>query len=353
MDRHGETHLFNPYLKGGKPMKKVVLTIFLIFVLLAGTAAAADPIELKFAIMGPAQQAPVVKCFRPWGDKLEAASEGAVKFNVYAGGTLGRDPRVQYKIVADGVADMAFVVPLYTTGRFPDDEIFAIPLTAKKGMEFSKASHGLFKKGLLSGYDDVVVLAHFATEVNYIHSTYPVRVPADLKGHKFRTSNNFHASFFKSVGATGVGMPSPKVAENMSRGIIHGTIHDNSAIFTFGIAKVAKYHLLVPMGGNALAVIMNKKKYQSLPDVARKAIDELGEELVECWVKAIQWDIEKGMKNLKKDPAHKIVTPTAAEMKLWEDALYPQIDQWVAKVPKRASLLKAYKAELERIRAGN
>lgn len=333
-------------------MKKIMLTIMIAFLMFLVSTSFAEPIKLKFATMDPAQTTPIVKAYQPWLDRINKASDGTLNIEVYPGGSLGRDPRIQLKLVTDGVADLAFIVPAYTPGRFPDDEVFDLPFTATNGMEAAIASNRLFKRGLLGGYDDVHFIAHYTTEIYYLHSTYPVRVPADLKGHKLRAINKSQSEIFNLVGAIGIGMPGPQMAENLSRGVIDGVICDNSAIFTFRVADVAHHHLLVPFGVTGVAMVMNKQRFESLPPKAKAAINKHGEDIVEMFVKAIQGDIERGMAKLKADPKYTIVTPTDNEMKLWKDTLQPLTDAWVAESPRRAKLFKAYQEELERIRSG-
>jgi TRAP-type C4-dicarboxylate transport system substrate-binding protein len=333
-------------------MKKVMIACLCVLMVLLANIGAAEPIKLKFATMDPAQTPPVVKAYKPWLDRISKASNGTIEIEVYPGGSLGRNPTVQLKLVKDGVADLAFVVPAYTQGRFPDDEVFNLPFMATDGMEAALASHRMYKKGLLGGYDDVIVLAHYTTEMYYLHSTIPIRLPSDLKGRKFRAVNKFQSDVLKKCEAIGIGMPSPKVAENMSRGVIQGAWLDNSAIFTFRVADVAKHHFLLPFGNASLAVVMNKKKFESLPPEAKAAINKHGGDIVEMWMKVIQGHVNSGMGKLKADPEHKIITPTSDEVKAWKEVVQPLIDEWKSNYPRGEMLIKAYQEELDRIRSG-
>lgn len=333
-------------------MKKVTLAGLLILVFLTATAVA-EPIRLKFATMDPAQAPPVVRAYQPWIDSINKASQGTLDIQIYPGGSLGRNPRIQLKLIKDGVADLGFIVQAYTPGQFPDDEVFNLPFMALNGYESAVASHRMFKKGLLRGYDDVVLLAHYTTEINYIHSTYPIRLPGDLKGHKFRSVNKLQNDIMKQFSAIGIGIPAPQIAENMSRGIIEATFVDNSALFTFRVADAAKYHLLVPFGSSSLAVVMNRQKYESLPPEAKAAFEKHGGDLVEMWISVIQGHVKSGMAKLAKDPSHHIIKPTPDELSTWKSACKPVIDEWTTSSPRRQMLVKAFQEELERIRSGH
>jgi TRAP-type C4-dicarboxylate transport system substrate-binding protein len=331
-------------------MKKVCILSIVALLFSFGVALAAGPDVLKFAIMDPAQAAPVADAYKPWAEKVDKSAEGTLKIDLFPGGSLGRNPNVLVKLVTDGVADMAFVIPSYTQGRFPEDEVFNMPFVAENGLESALASQSMYEKGMLSGYDDLVVIAHFTTDVFYLHTDFPVRVPADLKGRKVRAATKFQADLLKRLGAVGIAIPVSKTAENISRGVIEGSINDNSSLMTFRIKDVAKHHLMLPMGGMSLAVIMNKDKYESLQPQAKKALDQHGKELIKMWYDAVQGDVAVEFDKLRQDPKHTVVVPTEAELVLWEEAIQPAIDSWLQDDAVRPAALENYKNELTLIR---
>ena len=90
------------------------------FALCAASASGQTPTQIKFAsFIFPTAElntnvfAPFIKSFN---DELK----GAVEIKLFPGGTLGRDPAQQYKLVRDSVAEMGYIVQGYTPGDFPD-----------------------------------------------------------------------------------------------------------------------------------------------------------------------------------------------------------------------------------------
>ena len=98
--------------------------------MLAVQPLAAAPITLKFATVDP-DQSPVNKNFKAWAEKVMKDSEGTIKIDIYAGGTMGRNPQVYLKSLMDGVVEMAWMVCDYTPGKFPDDHVFHLPFLAE------------------------------------------------------------------------------------------------------------------------------------------------------------------------------------------------------------------------------
>jgi TRAP-type C4-dicarboxylate transport system substrate-binding protein len=335
-------------------MKRMFFFMVVPFVVLSlAFSVSAEPVTLKFATIQPAPAKVVKKVYVPWSDRVVKDSAGSLKIDMYAGGTLGRNPLVQLKLLMDGMADIAWIVGDYTPGRFPDDQVFNLPFMLMSEAEGAYVGQRVFDRGLLRGYDDIKVLNLRLTGPYYVHTTFPVGKPADLKGHKFRVAGRFHAELLQQLGATTVGMPITQVTESLSRGVIDGTLNDVQVLKLFRIGDAAKYHVLVPMGSISMLIAMNKQKYESLPTEAKSAIDKnSGEALSELFAQVVGNDEVKILDAIKKDPQHQVITPTMSNLKAWKNAVQPVTDKWKKNTPNGEKLIKAFQEELDRYRAG-
>lgn len=332
-------------------MKKVAGITIMIFSFLFAATVLAEPIKLKLAVPDPGHTPTVTQAYNPWAELINNASQGTVKVEVYPGGVLGSNPRIQLKLVLDGVADICFCNPVYYGGRFPDDEIFMLPLMARDTKESSVVSQRLYDRGLLRGYDDFILLSHFTTGINYLHSTKPIRIPSDLKGLKVRAATKLQSQWVRAFGAVPMSVAGPEVAEALTMGVMDAVNYDNSALFTFRVVDVAKYHLMVPLGSMPLIIVMNKKKYDSLPSQGKAAFDKHGADIGSMWVKAVEQHVKEGVDKMAKDPDHSIITPNEKDLRVWKEALQPIVDDWMSKDSKRKILVKAFEEELARYRA--
>ena len=104
-------------------MKKIVLAIAILMIFVGNVMA--EPIVLKWANFEPPQSFAMKNIWGPWFAKMEKEGAGLFKIDVYAAGTLNRNPVKQLKILRDGVADIAFILPSYTPGTFVDDSASA------------------------------------------------------------------------------------------------------------------------------------------------------------------------------------------------------------------------------------
>ena len=72
---------------------------------------------IKIACYLPAFSVSVTKILKPFANEVTKATGGSVKFQEFWGGSLGRNPEQQYKLVTGGITDIVFI-STYTAG-FP------------------------------------------------------------------------------------------------------------------------------------------------------------------------------------------------------------------------------------------
>src|ERR1700738_734024 len=85
---------------------------------LAGTALAqSQTIELKLSHWVPPSH-PLQKAMEDWGNSIEKASGGTIKYKVFPAQQLGK-AFDHYDMARDGIADVTYVNPGYQPGRFP------------------------------------------------------------------------------------------------------------------------------------------------------------------------------------------------------------------------------------------
>jgi TRAP-type C4-dicarboxylate transport system substrate-binding protein len=333
-------------------MKKVMVALVGVLFVFSVSQAVAKPITLKFSTAVPAQAAPVAKVFEPWSKLVHQESEGTLTIEVYPGGVLGRDIKMYLKQLNAGVFDIAMVYPYVYGERFPNIDFVSVPFMGETHYEVCLGTQRLYQRGFLRGLDDFKVLACMGPAPSHLAAIFPVRTPEDLKGHKCRTSSKFHADLVSHLGMTPVALSFTKTAEALSRRLVEATIEPPNSMRMWGSAKVAKNHLVIPLGSNVYFTIMNKERYQNLPPKAKAAIDKYsGEWLSASFAKGDAPESEQALESFKQDPEATVVIPKGEDLKRWKAAMQPVIDAWVKARPGRDKLLKAYQEELDRIRA--
>ena len=210
----------------------------------------------------------------------------------------------------------------------------------------------MFDRGLIRGYEDYKVFFYRTTGPYAIHSTFPVKVPADLKGRKIQAINKIQVDYLTRIGATSVGIIVPKVAEALSRGSVDGAMVDMGAADFFRILDAADHHMVIPLGTNVIVMLMRKDKFESLPEKARHALDVWSTMDMARWINEHEVTEREVWERLEKDPKHKVYHPTDSELQQWKDAIQPSVGAWLKENPRFQELLPCLDEEIEKYRAG-
>src|SRR5215510_12158737 len=234
--------------------------------------ASAEPVTLKLSFFTSDTELNYSRVLKPWIDAVNGDPSGAVKIEAYPNGELGKALPAQPQLVLDGVADIAFVNPSLGPGRFPDDQLFELPGLLTNLSEGVKLYEELLKANLLRGYSDYHVVGAFMNPQYMVFSRKPIKALSDLKGMKVRINGAVIGQTVKELGMVPILMPPNEVVEAMGRGTIDATTTVPAAVDDFGIDRVNSHDYLLPLGAGPLAVLMNRKKFDSLPKAAQDVI---------------------------------------------------------------------------------
>lgn len=311
--------------------RTVLSAAFLLGTTIAGAAYAQEVVVLKFASAFPPQSMTNSVTVPAFIKAVEEASGGAIRIEHYPGGTLGPNPAAQLKLVEDGVVDIAEVVASYTPGRFPELEMFELPFVFDSTVEGSLSAWALYQQGKLSGFDNLELVGIAEVGPYFVHTSKPVATPADLAGMKLRAGGAVQGAVVEGLGAVAVGgMAAPQIAENISRGVIGGSLMDMGNLYNFRIADAASYHVInVPLGNVAVMFPMNKAKYDSLPPEAKAAFDTVrGEWFTRVLAENLDKQNAETLAKLEADATHHLVSFTEDEVKGLEEKLSSLKDRW-------------------------
>ena len=335
-------------------MHRRLPALALLGLLLAPAWAHGQITELKFAAFPPPSGALVADVLGPWTKEVNEALKGTVNVRLFPGGTLGRDPVQQYKLVRDRVVDIAYVVQGYTPGDFPDATILDLPFLVESSLEGSVAHWRMHERGLMRGYDKAKILGLFAIPPQSIHTNVKVTKIDDIKGLKIRSAGTYQSAAIELLGATPVsGIPVPQAAEALSRGVVQGILSDWNGMHAFRIVDATKHHYEVPIGTAAAGIFMNLDAFNALPQAAKAAIDSRSN-LVLSRLHGVEFDkrYNENIEKTKKDKDHSFVFPTQAERQDIKRRLQPITDRWVQENPDGRKRYDTFVSLVEDIRKG-
>jgi len=315
---------------------------------LAGPAAAKE--TLRFASFEPAGAFLTGTIFAQWAEDVAAASEGTLEIKMFPGGTLGRDPAAQIDLVENGVADIAWAIPGYAPGRFDESTVIELPFLVRDSKSGSYAAWKIYEDGQLGGdYDKFKMLGIFASPPNMIAATIPLVVPSDMKGVNFRAPGPTQLKAIEATGAVPVGgITGPSVGEALNRDLVKGLSTEFLAVETFRLEDLLKHYTVVPMGATPMLVIMNKERYEGLPDAAKAAIDKhSGAAFSERFGKVVDERVAEVRARIEARDDVTILTPSDEQVEAWREATSIATEEWLAAKEGRQALYDAFKAAME------
>jgi TRAP-type C4-dicarboxylate transport system substrate-binding protein len=327
-------------------MKKMLLAATAIAAVSFATGAGAQE-KLKFAVFTPDNEMTHQIVMKPWAERVNKDSGGTLDIQTFPNGALGRNPALQSKMLQDGVADIAWVIPSYTPGVYLDDDVFELPNVIQDSTEGSVAAWRLLQKKMLRGYDQFHMIGLFTSSPYTFHTNYSTRKADDLKGKKIRGVGSISTESIKALGAVPEGMPFPQLVEAISRGVIDGTTGHPIAVYDFGVSRVTNNHFLGKIGTVTLGIFMNKAKFDALPAQAKAAIEKhSGEALSRAFGKMSEDRNAELIAEWKKDPKRTVTELNKEQTDAWDKQLEPVLAAWEGKDARNKALLAAMRQEL-------
>jgi TRAP-type C4-dicarboxylate transport system substrate-binding protein len=306
------------------------------------------PIKLTYAFFAPAGTFPG-KQMAQWAKEMEKRTDGLVKVQTFPGSTL-LGPRDMYDGVLRGVADIGLGSPSYDPGRFPLTSGVSLPVKFPNATVAGLTLLDLMNEFKPAEYEKFKIITMFTTEPGHIQSREPVENLKDLKGMKLRAAGT-GVPVLKTLGAAPVGMPMNQVPAAVQTGVIDGTMTSREVLQDFKLAESLHHVVEYPTVVVTFAAVMDKKKWDALPEKVKKVIDELAREMA-IWTgqyhdkknvgKAITW--AKKEHNLQ---VHKLSNAEAAK---WDALLAPMVESWKKEMTAKGLPAKKFLDRLGQIR---
>lgn len=318
---------------------------------LFSTAAAAEPITLKFAFFSSDRSHLYLSGAKPFIDAVNQEGAGQVRVEPYLSGRLGSLDRLS-QLVRDGAVDIGYVIPSYERTAFPDTTVIELPGLFKNAVEATQVFSHLVEKGLFGGLNDFFVIGTFASEPESIHLRQPISSLAELKGKTIRSNNPIETKVLENLGAKSSIVPINQTAQAISAGDIDGAYVPPVPMIEFGIGRVAPFHYFLRTSCVPQMLLMSRKKFDSLPAEVRDLIRKhSGAWFIENYTRVNTAATEQLMKQLAADPRRKVVFPSVTDMRTADAVFKKVIDDYAAQNAHNAKLVETARAAVAKLRA--
>lgn len=234
--------------------KRLVQAALAAAITCAASAAAAQALTLKAADVHPAGY-PNVVAVENLGKKLEAATKGKIKLQMFPGGVLGSEKEVveQTQVGAIQIARISLGVlgPVV-----PEVNVFNMPFVFRDEAHMRKVIDGAIGDEILQKITNsparLVALGYMDSGSRSLYTKKPVRKPEDLKGQKIRMMGNpLFVDTMNAMGGNGISMGHTEVFGALQTGVIDGAENNPPTLYTSNQYTTVKYytqtnHLIIP-----------------------------------------------------------------------------------------------------------
>jgi len=290
-------------------------------------SGAASATELKLATFMSPKHPMDSRVMTPMAQELAKLSGGKLTVRIYPAGELGKGPKQQFKRAIDGVADITFGLPGYTSSQFPRSLLIALPGLTKGAEDATRRLWAVYDTDLAGEFTAVKVLALWTNGLAVlITRDKPIRSLADLKGMKIRAPDAVGAKTLAAWGAIPVSMPAPKIYNAMNTGIVDGVLIGASGIRSFKLHEVGKYFTTgLPSVVTPFYLVMNKGTWQSLSAAEQAQIEQVTGPALSAKAAQVYARAAQGGLKFAADKGGEIITldaAAAAEFRAANQAVY-------------------------------
>jgi TRAP-type C4-dicarboxylate transport system substrate-binding protein len=331
------------------------------FVLLAGpltnhtpTMAQDRPVQLKLSHWVPPQH-PIQAAIQDWADDVKKASGGTITSVIFPAEQLGK-AFDHYDMARDGIADFTYINPGYQPGRFPIIAAGELPFLFGDAKAGTGALDAWYRTYARAEMKDVHVCFAFINELSTIHSKTQITVPGDIKGLKLRPADATMGALTTLLHGNNVQASAPGARDLLERGVADGIYFPYGSLVLFGMDRLTKYHLDIPLYATTFAWVMNQRRYDALAPAQRQVIDdhcttEWAIRFASPWV-----DFEHaGLAKVKNAPGQVMTPLSAGQVEQWQQAAQPLQAAWAEGARKAGvdpdAAFQALRTELTKFKA--
>jgi len=261
-------------------------------------------------------------------EEIKKRTKGRVEIAYHPSGTLLSAPKT-YQGVVSGIVDIGMSNISYTRGRFPVIELLDLPLGFPSAYVATHADNDFYNHFRPKDFDSVKVLYLHACPPYVIYTANkPVRTLEELKGLKIAGKGRI-ADTLKALGAAPVPLETGDYYESLKRGVVDGAASPINTLKDWKLGEIAKYATNTQKLGAVYTffVVMNKDKWNSLPEDVKKVFEAVSAEWIEktgeVWAKTAR----EGAEFLLKQKGQ-IIDLTDRESVKWQKAVDPLISSY-------------------------
>lgn len=273
--------------------------------------------------------------YQAWADKIAEETEGHVKIEIYYSGQLASSSDVSDMVESGGV-DIGWVFTSFYAGQFPLTDITQFPFIGfGEAVSTTETLWDLYEKypELQEEWSSYKLLFMYGNPGNIFASTKgEVRSPDDVKNQVMRTPSGPITDLMNAMGGSPTVMGPGDMFDAIQKNVISGFVFEPAGVINFSLQEAAKmYYTDYAMYDATFALVMNWDRWNSLPEEFQKIIEDNSGRAGSLLAAKDFQDAADTAKKTITDAGNEWVTLTDDEIKAFEDAAAPVVEDWVKK----------------------
>jgi TRAP-type transport system periplasmic protein len=307
----------------------ILVTLKLLFLILIFSVGAvrSEPLTLRYSLPWPTKHGNSIIAAE-WAREVEKRTNGAVKIQVFPGGTL-TPLEGTYDGLVKGACDIGLSVVSYVKGRFPLSEVIDLPLGYKSGLQATLLANAYFTKFKPKEFDDVKILYMQAHGPGLLSTKKPVHKKEDLQGMRIRCTGT-SMKIVSSLGGIPVAMPQSETYDALKKGVIDGVLSPRESLQGWKLADQVNYTTEDFDTAYTLLFFtaMNKQKWEQLPKDVQETIEKINQEWIEKSGRS--WSqLDESGKEFALSKNHKFIPLSKEEDERWVKMVQPVLAEYV------------------------
>ena len=252
----------------------------LFIALLAGSTVLSAPAPAEdLSVVGSWSGLPLYKQYEApfWSETLPEASDGMLDVALTTQDQMGLGTGDIFRLLGDGVYDVAMTVADYAVADAPELEGLDVPLlalTADKARAMVNAARPMVTDIFADRFNShVLAIAPYPPQVVFCNAK--IAGLGDLEGLKIRADGRMTARVLDALGAESVNVSFSEVPGALQKGVVDCAVTGAGSGYSAGWWEVSTHLLPIPLGGwDPVVTAMNMDKWNTLDDAMRTLISE-------------------------------------------------------------------------------
>ncbi|WP_144548455.1 TRAP transporter substrate-binding protein [Bacillus sp. X1(2014)] len=237
-----------------------------------------EKVVLKFGHVAPST-GPIGEPALAFKDEVEKSSNGNVEVEVYEGGQLGGLRELTEQIEM-GSLEMGILSVANLSSYAPELSVLDMPYLFKDREQVYKNLDGEFGKTLGEKLEEkagIKILGFWEYGFGTVGSSKAIKSPADMKGLALRLQPSaILTETFGALGVESATVDSLELNTAIQQGVIDGSMYYYNACTDTKCYEVVDYFTETNQSYGAIALVINKKIFDSLDKETQDLIVEMG-----------------------------------------------------------------------------